>query len=207
MKVAQRRRQREREARRRAILQAALRLFVRQGYEHTSIEQIAEEAELSKGLVYFYFESKDQILATLIEETYEELHRLLQERLSPLTEPVEKLRVFIETEIAFYGERQDLFRLIASLLGGYTLQEIREAYQTAFRRAHEKETAILKVILQENLEAGTLRVPHPDLVAIFIGGALHGLLTLRPRDRDPREMLAPFQTLLFQGILKQEARQ
>lgn len=49
------------------LLAAALRLFVSQGYRHTTVDEIAEASGLTKGAVYFYFRSKDNVLMTLLD--------------------------------------------------------------------------------------------------------------------------------------------
>lgn len=62
------RRQREREERYQTILRAAESLFAREGYHQTSINQIADLAEVSVGTVYFYFKNKEDLLIQLFEE-------------------------------------------------------------------------------------------------------------------------------------------
>lgn len=71
------RRQREREMRYRSLLEAAESLFASQGYQQTSIEQIADRAEVSVGTVYFYFKKKEEILIHLMEDIGFELRKLL----------------------------------------------------------------------------------------------------------------------------------
>src|SRR5215831_8857515 len=61
---------REREAIRRAILDAARDLFVRDGYQHVSIRKIAERIEYSPAAIYGYFPSKDDIFYALAEEGF-----------------------------------------------------------------------------------------------------------------------------------------
>jgi len=51
-----------------AIKQAALELFAHHGYHSTSISQIAKEANVSKGLVYNYFDSKEELLRHIVLE-------------------------------------------------------------------------------------------------------------------------------------------
>jgi AcrR family transcriptional regulator len=65
---------REREAIRRAILDAARDLFVRDGYQHVSIRKIAERIEYSPAAIYGYFPSKDDIFFALAEEGFRLLH-------------------------------------------------------------------------------------------------------------------------------------
>ncbi|MBI9087117.1 MAG: TetR/AcrR family transcriptional regulator [Desulfobacterales bacterium] len=71
------RRQREKEMRYRTILEAAESLFARQGYQQTSIEQVADSAEVSVGTVYFYFKKKEEILINLMEDIGFQLRKLL----------------------------------------------------------------------------------------------------------------------------------
>jgi AcrR family transcriptional regulator len=49
------------------LLAAARRLFVSQGYRHTTVDEIAEAARLTKGAVYFYFRNKEALLAALLD--------------------------------------------------------------------------------------------------------------------------------------------
>ncbi len=57
-----------RESRKKQIMDAALELFAREGYANCSISQLANHAGISKGLMYNYFESKEALLVSIIEE-------------------------------------------------------------------------------------------------------------------------------------------
>src|SRR5690348_2216152 len=87
------RQERDREAVRRAILDAARELFVTEGFQHVSIRKIAERIEYSPAAIYSYFPSKDDIFFALAEEGF----RLLgspagrAEQLKHLA-PLERLR-------------------------------------------------------------------------------------------------------------------
>lgn len=71
------RRQREREARYQTILRSAEHLFATSGYHQTSMEQIADLAEVSVGTVYFYFKNKEDLLIQLLDEIGFELRNML----------------------------------------------------------------------------------------------------------------------------------
>lgn len=62
------RRQREREQRYQTILQAAEKLFAREGFQKAGMEQIADAAEVSVGAVYFYFKNKEDLLIRMMGE-------------------------------------------------------------------------------------------------------------------------------------------
>ena len=65
-----RRQETERQERRTRILDAGRRVFLKKGYLGTSIRAIAVEAELSPGLIYFYFAGKDEIYGRICEEAF-----------------------------------------------------------------------------------------------------------------------------------------
>ena len=71
------RRQRDREKRYQTIFKAAEKLFATQGYHKTSMEQIADRAEVSVGTVYFYFKNKEDLLVHLIGDIGYQLRNLL----------------------------------------------------------------------------------------------------------------------------------
>ena len=60
-------RQEQKEARRQAILMKALELFVTKGYYETKISDIAEEEKMSVGLLFHYFDSKEQLFYELVQ--------------------------------------------------------------------------------------------------------------------------------------------
>lgn len=71
------RRQREREQRYQSILQVAESLFASEGYHKTSMERIADAAEVSVGAVYFYFKNKEDLLLNLLDEIGYRLRTIL----------------------------------------------------------------------------------------------------------------------------------
>jgi AcrR family transcriptional regulator len=71
------RRQREREQRYQTILRSAETLFAKEGYHKTSMEKIADTAEVSVGAVYFYFKNKEDLLVQLLDEIGFKLRTLL----------------------------------------------------------------------------------------------------------------------------------
>lgn len=76
------RREREREARRRAVLDATRELVREQGFNSTTTRKIAERCELSEATLFFYFRSKDEIFTSLLFEGVEFMARGLEEIVS-----------------------------------------------------------------------------------------------------------------------------
>jgi len=86
------RQEREREAMRRAILEAARELFVREGYRNVSVRKIAERIEYSGAAIYSYFPSKDAIFFALAEEGFRHLDQALTRARTAGGSPLDVLR-------------------------------------------------------------------------------------------------------------------
>lgn len=65
------------------ILSSALELFTKKGYEHTTFTDIAARLKMTKGAVYWHFESKQSLLLALIDEMLEKFSRQVSELLPP----------------------------------------------------------------------------------------------------------------------------
>ena len=114
--------------RRKEILEVSLRLFANRGYESTSIAQISKEAGISKGLIYNYFESKEELLKSLVfdlnnmESTFLEdiqdddprkmLQNIFTSYFKMLTQNKDKLRVI--TALTFQIEKFEFIQDLAS---------------------------------------------------------------------------------------------
>lgn len=98
--------------RRRQILDAAVRVFARQGFHSTRVSDIADEADVAYGLVYHYFPSKDQVLDQLFTERWSLLLTAIEEADRSELEPREKLGAVARFIIESYRYDPDLMKVI-----------------------------------------------------------------------------------------------
>jgi AcrR family transcriptional regulator len=121
---------------RRVILDAAVRVFARQGFHACRVSDIADEAGVAYGLVYHYFASKDEVLDTLFLERWNVMLELIREvDAEPL--PVrEKLGAIASFIVDSYRHDPDLMKVIivevtraANSFGQTHLAHIRTAYE------------------------------------------------------------------------------
>ena len=120
---------------RRAILDAAITVFARQGFHSARVSDVAAEAGVAYGLVYHYFDSKDQMLNELFSERWAllvEASKEIQESEAP---PREKLAGVANFIIESYRHEPELMKVIivevtraANSFGRTHLPEIRQAY-------------------------------------------------------------------------------
>jgi TetR/AcrR family transcriptional regulator, repressor for uid operon len=89
--------------RRAEILQAAATCFIRRGFHQTSMKELCAEAQLSPGLLYHYFTSKDEIIVAIAEEAHKATQGLLEE-LHQVPTLREALTLLIERLVTWLGE-------------------------------------------------------------------------------------------------------
>jgi AcrR family transcriptional regulator len=120
---------------RRLILDAAVRVFARQGFHTCRVSDIADEAGVAYGLVYHYFSSKEEILDTLFLERWDVMLTAISESDASQRSPRDKLRTVAAFIIDSYRHDPELMKVIivevtraANTFGLTHLAKIREAY-------------------------------------------------------------------------------
>ena len=122
--------------RRRAILDAAVRVFARQGFHACRVSDIADEAGVAYGLLYHYFPSKDEVLSTLFLERWGVMLEMIREVDAQPIPAREKLGAIAAFIVDSYAHDPDLMKVIivevtraANSFGQTHLGQIREAYR------------------------------------------------------------------------------
>lgn len=143
--------------RRQEIVEAAVKLFSRRGFEATRAEDIAHAAKMAKGTLYLYFRSKEAIYSGAIAHAVHELQVLASERIHAATGVHEKLAAAIAVRLHFWTDHETLYRLLLTLG-----REPRHRRQTndllQFGQAH------LLAIFDEGVSSGQL--PNADYSAL-----------------------------------------
>jgi TetR/AcrR family fatty acid metabolism transcriptional regulator len=158
---------------RRLILDAAVRVFARQGFHTCRVSDIADEAGVAYGLVYHYFDSKDQILDTLFLERWDILLHAIREVDDQAIPAREKLYAIASFIIESYRHDPDLMKVIivevkraAYTFGRTHLQQIQQAYVQ------------IAAIVERAQADGEFRTGvTPDFAALAFYGAVEQVLT------------------------------
>jgi TetR/AcrR family fatty acid metabolism transcriptional regulator len=158
---------------RRLILDAAVRVFARQGFHACRVSDIAEEAGVAYGLVYHYFRSKDEVLDTLFLERWTLLLEAIHDTRARLPGGRERLAAIASFIVDSYRHDPDLMQVIivevtraANSFGARHLGEIRDAY------------GALADIVREAQEAGEFTADvSPAFAAMAFYGAIEQVLT------------------------------
>ena len=151
---------------RRLILDAAVRVFARSGYHGARVGDIAEEAGVAHGLLYHYFSSKEEVLATVFRENWRALLETLH-RVEADDEPAdEKLRGVTKVILRSWRNDPDLVRVM-----------VREVARSPHLQAQVDEVREVFLVLQRIVEEGQAKgVFRPDLDARLASWIVYGAL-------------------------------
>jgi TetR/AcrR family transcriptional regulator, fatty acid metabolism regulator protein len=158
---------------RRMILDAAVRVFALQGFHHCRVSDVADEAGVAYGLVYHYFDSKEEILNTLFLERWGIMLEAIGEIDARELPSRDKLRSVAGFIIDSYRHDPDLMKVIivevtraANSFGAVHLEEIRKAYEG------------IAAIVEAAREEGSFKSAIPsEFAAMCFYGAIEQLLT------------------------------
>jgi TetR/AcrR family transcriptional regulator, fatty acid metabolism regulator protein len=158
---------------RRIILDAAIRVFARQGFNGCRVSDIADEAGVAYGLVYHYFRSKDEVLDTLFLERWNVLLDAIRETDRQEISPREKLYAIASFIVDSYRHDPELMKVIivevtraANSFGQTHLGKIREAYE------------LIANIVEKAQDEGAFKdTITPQFAAMAFYGAIEQVLT------------------------------
>lgn len=172
------RKEREKEARRNAIVEAAKTVFFEKGFQGTTMDQIAEAAELSKGSLYIYFPGKEELYVTVLVEGLEILHQKFSKAVEGKKNWEQKLRDIGKAYYSFYQQHKNYFNILFLLHHGELASHLsHELYQKCF----EKGLSCLNFLsqaIQEGINDGEIERQDPMELAVILWGSFNGIILL-----------------------------
>jgi AcrR family transcriptional regulator len=124
-----------REKSRKQLIEKALEIFAENGYYNTSIEKIAKSAGVSKGLIYNYFKSKDELLESIFMEGFKFFDDMTQINQNEVT-PHQKLEILLNNFIASMQENLSFWKLYQNIVSqphvSPKLTKFKEYYESVF---------------------------------------------------------------------------
>ena len=212
------RKEREREARRDAILVAARSVISEKGFARATLEEIATKAEFGKGTLYNYFEGgKEEILFTIIDEMYSDVQvlisKLLESETSKTAEARDVLRQLILELLRYYTDRRDTFIILVKEVQRLLLDE--DAKAGYFLDQRNKLIDTMVGPLQKFIDEGHVKPLPARAVANMILGNIHGcqMHTFLEKSDDTSASCSPeanaefLSTMLLDGLLASDLQE
>ncbi|MCP3953360.1 MAG: TetR/AcrR family transcriptional regulator [Desulfobacterales bacterium] len=190
------RREKEKELRRQTILEAAKGLFFEQGFAATTMNQIAEAAELGKGTLYLYFRNKEELYISLLVEGMALLNTIFEETISDLTGWEKKFMALGWAYYQYSVDYSEFFQISFQFQHGELTANISdELYQKCFQEGLKSLNA-LSGILEEGMASGDIEKQDPMELTVVLWGSLTGLILLHMAKDHRKFMPVPLETLV-----------
>ncbi|MCS7311800.1 MAG: TetR/AcrR family transcriptional regulator [Acidobacteria bacterium] len=179
------------ETTRRRIVDAALRVFARRGYHEATMDDIAAASRLSKGALYLYFPSKQDLFLSLIDSLADMLVRRMEAAMNAAgPSRRQKLRAALEAGFRLFERHRPVVRLIFLKLAslGPPL-DVKQA------EIQDRIAALIQQELDAAVAEGSLAVDDTETVARMWVGAIHAILVDWLHQRKPLPLRQKFPTV------------
>lgn len=182
------------------IADAAHRLFLADAYETVSVDQIAREADMGKGTLYYYFESKEEILAYIISCGLEQLCTKIEQVYSQSDDYQVLWSKLIDLQYEYFMDYNQLF---ISLLRRKDKGDRWNELMKPIRISHQHKQKLVGDILQQGMDQGFINPQDIDRLARGINNMIKGFSlesaeTRRPEDKESN--LSLLKSLLLTGL-------
>ena len=201
------RKKREQRARIESIKKIANRLFDEKGFENTSVDEIANAAELAKGTIYLYFKSKEELYYSLLEPSLENYLNALTEITAAEGETAEKtLWRILDFAYESYVNEPALYHLVMryrandfqAILSPEKFERLRQLMGGALKRVAE--------VISKGVEQGLFVPVDPKLVCTVFWNIVMGVIqfeenrTYAGGERRVKKLLTAATDLIIQGL-------
>jgi len=171
------RKEREKQKMRSRILNAAMKLFIEEGYESVSLRKISDKIEYSPATVYNYFKDKDEILYTLHNIAFEKFYVELSKS-NRIKNPLERLKKIGKLYINFALSNPQYYDLMFIMNS-----PIRKVLSEEDWTVGLKSFQIIKDCVTDCINEGYFKKGNPDTAAFSMWSYVHGIVSLIIRKR------------------------
>jgi len=173
----QERKEREKERRRQQIIVAAKRVFSEKGFNKATMEDIANEAELSPGTLYLYFKNKEELYASLSLRILQYLHiRVTHVNKDAALSPEQKLSALMEAMYDVYDFDPLIIINMFHLQSSETLKNLSESLLEEIKQLSQKSIGAIAKIFEEGKQKGIYVDRHPVALADIFWSMFSGVV-------------------------------
>jgi AcrR family transcriptional regulator len=191
--------QEKKDAKRRHILDTAAKVFAKRGYYNTKVRDILEEAGISTGSFYFYFNNKEEVFEILYDEMINAYVSVLQEAVATMTDNAEhigkSLIKAITLSLRAFQKNKELARIM--LIGSVGISPQFEKKRTA---DYQKISLVFEEIFRKLLQKKAIRIPDPKVAAILFTGSIYSLITNWLQEDDSVELVKYTKPLIAYNL-------
>ncbi|HVO67682.1 MAG TPA: TetR/AcrR family transcriptional regulator [Syntrophales bacterium] len=177
--VFKKRREREKENRKSSILKAARKLFFEKGFKSVTVDSIAKKAELSKGAVYLYFKSKDEIYSQILLNDIGKFHEKVSGLLESGGKASDMLLQLSSIYVDFFLRDRELFRILITFMLHANHSNLPDDLRDHIIKSTNKSVDVIEEIFRYGIDRGEF-LPTVNIRQIrnALWGLLNGIVSL-----------------------------
>lgn len=180
------------------ITSTALKLFARYGYQHTTMDRIAQEAELGKGTLYWHFASKDKLFHELLDRSFSDYYTFLEKVQATPCSSQEKIQTIIDHYLQSCYQDHPFLQIIIN-----AYEELDAGTKERLQKEQDQSDALIAQIFVEGMEQGELTLEDPYLTARFFNRAILSILfdSTYMQDKGKEYCSRILSRFIFHGLL------
>lgn len=190
------------EERKTQILTAATKVFTEHGFSGARMDDIVAESGLSKGALYWYFESKDAIIIAILDQVFDWETSHLKELLGRESSPTKKIELFIDTMILDMDKIKPLMPIFFDF---WALSVRNKNIKQAIKRYYRDFLDLLEPIIQEGIDQGEFRPIDAAEAAVALGALYEGTILFYIYFPDTIDLNQQFRSnfrLALEGLIR-----
>ena len=182
------------------IINAAEDVFTKKGFAEARMDDIAEETGLSKGTLYNYFKSKDDLIIAILDRIFQREFRVFGEMDYSEKSATETISIFVDT---IAKDIKLMLRLMPIAYEFLALAFRNKTVQKALKVYVNRYMDVLVPIIENGIASGEFKEVDPKEVAIAMGAILEGTILIWVYDKslvDPEVNIHSGIKLLLEGV-------
>lgn len=181
------------------IFESAIKVFSRNGYTGATMDQIAANAGVAKGTLYYHFKSKEEIFKYIIKEGMNIIRNSIETITKNETNPINKLRTVCKLQLSLVYENRDFFKVVMSQIWG---QELR---QHELRDSVKEYIGFIEKSLKEAVNSGFIKDQDTNFMAYTFFGTVCSAVVyelINVDNLDINKVVDKLTHYIFKGIEK-----
>ncbi|MBB6622862.1 TetR/AcrR family transcriptional regulator [Clostridium gasigenes] len=184
-----------------AIFDSAIKVFSSYGYEGATVEEVAINAGVAKGTLYYHFKGKEDLFNFIIKEGINFIKEEVLEAVIGIKDPIEKMKISATVQLKYVYENKDLFRVIMSQMWGIASRhkEMREQVKTLINIT---TVGFDEVIAEKHSKGLNSEILGYSFIGVLFSSALYEIINEGQYDHD--EIVEKFMNQVRYGIQLKE---
>lgn len=195
------RRKKEKENRKNSILKAARKLFFERGFKSVTVDLIAAKAEVSKGSIYLYFDSKEEIYTQILISANIDRHKEMEVFSRQEGAAADLLMDYAREYVRYFLENNELFRILMTFMLQAENMNLTEDQNTQLIHTTNENIRIISEILEKGVKSGELTA-HIEVrqMQYAIWGLLNGVISLYIYTGEPERRAERINTIVQDSL-------